>query len=331
MACDSEKDVSIEYYTCSMHPKIKMDNPGQCPICGMDLTAVKKVSQDDHSGHQEDKKNGDRIVRIDPTYIQNIGVKTEVVTIRDLTQVISTYGKVAHDNKLWVAQNEYIEALKIRDKSLIKASERKLQFLGLSDQWIQALKKSKKADISLHLESTKEEPTFFEAYVYQDDIGMVKEGLDVVITDQNGRYLETGKVKAMGTLVDLDSRSIRILVESPKPLNLKSNTFVQIKIKVPLGRKLSVFDSAILFNGDHNMVYIEKAKGVYKPRVIQLGDQAGNYYAVKSGLSDGDVVVTNGHFLIDSESQIKFGGSSNDVCPEGERWDAGMSMCMKKN
>lgn len=28
------------YYTCPMHPEIKKDKPGTCPICGMDL--VKK-------------------------------------------------------------------------------------------------------------------------------------------------------------------------------------------------------------------------------------------------------------------------------------------------
>lgn len=28
------------YYTCPMHPEVKKDEPGQCPICGMDL--VKK-------------------------------------------------------------------------------------------------------------------------------------------------------------------------------------------------------------------------------------------------------------------------------------------------
>nr|WP_262497342.1 heavy metal-binding domain-containing protein [Niastella vici] len=28
-------------YTCPMHPQIKMDKPGKCPICGM--TLVKKL------------------------------------------------------------------------------------------------------------------------------------------------------------------------------------------------------------------------------------------------------------------------------------------------
>ena len=26
-----------EIYTCSMHPQIRLDEPGACPICGMDL------------------------------------------------------------------------------------------------------------------------------------------------------------------------------------------------------------------------------------------------------------------------------------------------------
>src|SRR3954468_17807852 len=35
------KDV---YYTCSMHPQVIEDHPGNCPICGMKLIAVPKSS-----------------------------------------------------------------------------------------------------------------------------------------------------------------------------------------------------------------------------------------------------------------------------------------------
>lgn len=31
------------YYTCSMHPQVHQDAPGKCPICGMELIAVKTV------------------------------------------------------------------------------------------------------------------------------------------------------------------------------------------------------------------------------------------------------------------------------------------------
>src|SRR5476651_1003204 len=31
-------------YTCGMHPQIIQDHPGNCPICGMKLTAIRKQS-----------------------------------------------------------------------------------------------------------------------------------------------------------------------------------------------------------------------------------------------------------------------------------------------
>ena len=30
-------------WTCSMHPQIKQDKPGDCPICGMDLIPLAKM------------------------------------------------------------------------------------------------------------------------------------------------------------------------------------------------------------------------------------------------------------------------------------------------
>ena len=30
-----------QQYSCGMHPMIIVDEPGQCPICGMDLTPIK--------------------------------------------------------------------------------------------------------------------------------------------------------------------------------------------------------------------------------------------------------------------------------------------------
>src|SRR5450759_2961631 len=30
-----------EIWTCAMHPQIRMDHPGKCPICGMDLIPLK--------------------------------------------------------------------------------------------------------------------------------------------------------------------------------------------------------------------------------------------------------------------------------------------------
>ena len=47
-SCKGKKDQAVKepgvYYTCSMDPQVKENKPGKCPICKMELTAVKKSS-----------------------------------------------------------------------------------------------------------------------------------------------------------------------------------------------------------------------------------------------------------------------------------------------
>ncbi len=50
-----EKQKIQTYYTCSMHPQIKQETPGDCPICGMGLTKV-EVEHDDHAEHSAPSK-----------------------------------------------------------------------------------------------------------------------------------------------------------------------------------------------------------------------------------------------------------------------------------
>src|SRR5436190_10284069 len=45
-ACKNKKEQTVVdpdvYYTCSMDPQVKENKPGKCPVCKMELTAVKK-------------------------------------------------------------------------------------------------------------------------------------------------------------------------------------------------------------------------------------------------------------------------------------------------
>ncbi|WP_413512841.1 heavy metal translocating P-type ATPase [Myroides odoratus] len=45
-------------YTCPMHSQILKDEPGKCPLCGMDLVPFGKTDSHDHLGHQHDKHEG---------------------------------------------------------------------------------------------------------------------------------------------------------------------------------------------------------------------------------------------------------------------------------
>lgn len=68
---------------------------------------------------------------------------------------------------------------------------------------------------------------------------------------------------------------------------------------------LMVPASAVLRTGQRAIVYVEEEDGQYVGLEIELGPRAGNYFVVKKGLGEGDRVVTNGAFRLDSELQIQ--------------------------
>ncbi|MBV07879.1 MAG: metal transporter [Rubinisphaera sp.] len=65
--------------------------------------------------------------------------------------------------------------------------------------------------------------------------------------------------------------------------------------------------SAALLTGTRAIVYVQvpdAEEPTYEGREIVLGPRAGDYYLVKAGLEEGDLVVTNGNFKLDSALQI---------------------------
>jgi YHS domain-containing protein len=71
---------------------------------------------------------------------------------------------------------------------------------------------------------------------------------------------------------------------------------------------LAIPATAPLITGKRAVVYLKTAntdKPTFEGREIVLGPRAGDYYIVKEGLSEGEVVVTRGNFKIDSALQIQ--------------------------
>lgn len=67
---------------------------------------------------------------------------------------------------------------------------------------------------------------------------------------------------------------------------------------------LVIPSSAPLITGKRAVVYVDLGQGQYAGREIELGPRAGDFYLVESGLQEGEKVVTNGNFKIDSAIQI---------------------------
>lgn len=74
---------TIEYYTCPMHPSVKSETPGRCPICGMDLVPVVP----DATGS----------VSIDQTRRDAWGIRTVAAESRPLVRQVRLAGPVGWD------------------------------------------------------------------------------------------------------------------------------------------------------------------------------------------------------------------------------------------
>lgn len=78
-----------------------------------------------------------------------------------------------------------------------------------------------------------------------------------------------------------------------------------VEILIEQGPFLAVPNEAIIEEGDHQIVYVQKNEGQFAPQEIQSGIQGELYTQVKSGVNDGDQVVTFGSFFIDAEHKLK--------------------------
>ena len=97
---------------------------------------------------------------------------------------------------------------------------------------------------------------------------------------------------------------IRALVATPDE-SLRPETFVHVKIQVPLGEKVAVPEGAVLDTGEHQIVFVVAGEGRFEPRALELGREAQGYYEVLRGVEPGERVVTSANFLIDSESRFR--------------------------
>jgi RND family efflux transporter MFP subunit len=89
-----------QLYTCGMHPQVVQDHPGNCPICGMKLTPIRKEGSSATtrtSGQGETVAAESQTIAIDPVTIQNMGIRTALVSRGPLRRIIRTVGVIDYN------------------------------------------------------------------------------------------------------------------------------------------------------------------------------------------------------------------------------------------
>ncbi len=145
------------------------------------------------------------------------------------------------------------------------------------------------------------------AHVFQNQIGQIKMGDPATVTvDAYPGRTFYGRVDNIWPQVDMSTRTVKVRLAFPNPgLKLTPGMFVNVAMKIPLGRHLAIPASGVFQTGTRNIVFIDRGGGYLEPRNVELGTQAGNQFIVLKGLKAGERIVTSANFLIDSESQLQ--------------------------
>lgn len=309
----------ILFYRHPMRPDITSPKPAKDEM-GMDYIPVREGEDEE----VETPVSGRAVVKLPKWRRQLIGITTTEAVRRPLNASIRTVGRIAYDPELYTAQTEYREALISREKvkdspwpdvheradALVNASRLKLKLMGLGEDQIDNLA-AEKASANLIIGQAGG-TLWVYADIYEYDAGLVAAGQSVEVTLPAfpGRVLR-GTIKAIDPVLNPNTRTIRVRAEIPNEKGaLKPEMFVNVSIRVPLGSEVSVPIDAVFDTGERQLVFVEAAEGEYEPREVKVGHRADGQYQLLSGLEEGETVVTQANFLLDSESKLRATGAA---------------------
>lgn len=229
-------------------------------------------------------------------------------------------------------KDSHIEETVKNAQSLVKSTRQRLLWWGITPDQIKRLEESKevKEHVTIHAPVggtvihkhafegmyVKEGTVLYKiapldtvwvyADIYESDISLVQPGQAVDIETRMNAINLTGRISFIDPFLNPGTRTakVRITVENPEG-RLKPGMYAEGIINVPLGRKLTVEESAVLHEGSVSYVFLQQGKGVFEPIRITPGHKVGEYYEVLSGLEEGDEVVIAGNFLLNSEASLR--------------------------
>jgi Cu(I)/Ag(I) efflux system membrane fusion protein/cobalt-zinc-cadmium efflux system membrane fusion protein len=150
---------------------------------------------------------------------------------------------------------------------------------------------------------------WIDAQVYEEQLPFVRLGQPVTATVDAvpGSGFE-GEVVFIHPRLDPMTRTALVRVQVPNPERLlRQGQFATVLIGSTLMEDtVLVPREAVIDSGLRQLAFLAREGGRFEPRSVRLGASGdGGLVQVLSGLAPGDVVVTSGQFLIDSESRLR--------------------------
>ncbi|PHR54166.1 MAG: efflux transporter periplasmic adaptor subunit [Arcobacter sp.] len=237
-------------------------------------------------------------------------------------------------NNLATLQKSPFEDIRKGALALVESSRERLRLLDVPEHQIIALKKTKKIKKNLHIHSQvsgtvirigarkgqyvtpKTElymvvdlsQVWVYAEVYEYELPWIKLGDKVEMTLASvPNKIFKGSLSYIYPYAESKTRTTKLrIIFDNKDYLLRPDMFSELKIYADTQENVIVIPSeAVIRSGNTTQVFVVKEKGKYEPRLVSLGNESQGKVSVRSGLKEGEKVVTSAQFLLDSESKLK--------------------------
>ncbi|MDN3584984.1 efflux RND transporter periplasmic adaptor subunit [Mucilaginibacter flavus] len=298
---------------------------------GSEKTLTGTVTTDENSAQELSARLAGRIQKL---FVRAIGEKISAgqpvyaIYSEDLQEAEKEYLLAKQQQKL--LPNPDIDY-----QQLIAAAESKLQLWGLSSSQIKNLAAFGKdspttvilskvtgtvSDIAVHegdyvtegmtvLKTQSLNSLWVEAQLYANEVGnyKVSDQVNVSFPDLGGKII-SGKVEFMNPELSENSKVDLIRISVPNNQGLiRPGMLAYLTIGNGGNKNLAVPASAVLTDSKGSRVWVKTADGSFTAKMISVGVGNQFFVPVTSGLVAGEVVVTSGAYLLNSEAIFKNG------------------------
>lgn len=351
----------ILYWVAPMDANYRRDKPGQSPM-GMDLVPVYEESG-------EEAQEG--LVTISSAVENSLGVRTALVTEGDFNLSIKSLGSVqANEDALWQinsrvsgwieklyvksvgtqvqkgqklyalyspelvkAQESLFNAIKLNRSGLVKSSKARLRALGVSNNQIKQIIKSKSVLQRITVYAPKKgtiselkvnegafispattvvkavnlDTVWVDVEVFAAQVSLVKlNDVATMTLDYFPGQEWSGKVDFIYPEMSKNNRTLRVRLQFDNPTaQLKPNMFATVILTPTMTEpRLQIPREAVIYAGNMNRVVLALGQGKFKSVLVNVGLENNQSVEVLSGLQEGQKIVTSAQFLLDSESSI---------------------------
>ncbi len=370
-------------WTCSMHPQFQLPEPGQCPVCFMDLIPLEEDAGDDA---------GPREFAMSAGAAALAGIRTEAVVLGPAPVELRLTGRVDADEtrtseiaartsgridtlfvevtgsavrageplaslyapEIFATQAEMLAAVDGGDRAVADASRSRLLRWGMTEDQVEAVLRRGAASTHVRILAPADGTVVGRnavegSYVAEGaqlyaivDLGRVWVVLDAHESDlpllAAGREVEvsaaalpgrtfSGVVDFVDPVLDPATRTVDVRLDVDNTDgSLRPGLFVRAVVSgTGDDAVLTIPSSAPLLTGDRAVVYVElpdRDRPTFEGRVVTLGPRAGDRYMVADGLEEGERVVADGAFKIDSALQIQARPSMMNPAESARRIEA---------